>query len=56
MYIYIYICIYVSWAIMGHHGLFLTTEYIIWFLEAYSYSFGVELYGMFRVLPKIRNL
>ena len=24
-----------SWAIMGHHGLFLTTDYNIWFLDNY---------------------
>ena len=24
-----------SWAIMGHHGLFLTTDYNIWFLDHY---------------------
>ena len=33
-----------SWAIMGHHGLFLTTDYNIWFLDdRYSDVF----YGQF---------
>ena len=27
-----------SWAIMGHHGLFLTTDYNIWFLDLCSFA------------------
>ena len=37
IYIYIYAYIYPSWAIMGHHGPFPTTDYNSWFLDITYY-------------------